>query len=111
VAISRYTTQDSNGNYKISPLGVGDNFAGLTPFITNKVAAGKILIGTRSTIQEQHGNFIIRKGTHGDQFIENEETIIGEVFSLLKLPVESKKGWVKMTVATVITALTKVVTP
>lgn len=102
------TTQDSNGNYKISPLGVGDNFAGLTPFITNKVAAGKILIGTRSTIQEQHGNFIIRKGTHGDQFIENESTVVGEIFSVLKTPTQSKPSWVYMDIATIKAALQKV---
>ena len=86
-------------------------FDGLTPFISTHVPAGTILVGVASVIKEQHSSFIARRGMYGDQLIENEETIIGEVFSLLKLPVESKKGWVKMTVATVLAALTKVVTP
>ena len=83
-------------------------FDGLTPFISTNVPAGTILVGTSNIVKEQHSNFIARRGVYGDQFIENEETIIGEVFSLLKLPTESSKGWVKMTVATVLTALTKV---
>ena len=83
-------------------------FDGLTPFISTHVPAGTILVGTSNIVKEQHSNFIARRGVYGDQFIENEETIIGEVFSLLKLPTESSKGWVKMTVATVLTALTKV---
>ena len=83
-------------------------FDGLTPFISTHVPAGTILVGTSNIVKEQHSNFIARRGVYGDQFIENEETIIGEVFSLLKLPTESKKGWVKLTVATALTALTKV---
>ena len=83
-------------------------FDGLTPFISTHVPAGTILVGTSNIVKEQHSNFIARRGVYGDQFIENEETIIGEVFSLLKLPTESKKGWVKLTVATVLTAITKV---
>ena len=82
-------------------------FDGLTPFISTHVPAGTILVGVASVIKEQHSSFIARRGMYGDQLIENEETIIGEVFSLLKLPTESKKGWVKLTVATVLTALTK----
>ena len=86
-------------------------FDGLAPFISTHVPAGTILVGTSNIVKEQHSNFIARRGVYGDQFIENEETIIGEVFSLLKLPTESKKGWVKMTVATVLDALTKPVAP
>ena len=96
-----------NANGDLSYLTDEVAFAGLQPFITTKVAAGTIVIGTSSVVKEQHSNFIVRRGVHGSQFIENEETIVGEVFSLLKLPTESKKGWVKMTVATVMTALTK----
>jgi hypothetical protein len=82
-------------------------FDGLTPFISTHVPAGTILVGVASVIKEQHSSFIARRGMYGDQLIENEETIIGEVFSLLKLPTESKKGWVKLVTATVLTALTK----
>ena len=86
-------------------------FSGLTPFISNFVPAGTILVGQSNIIREQHGSFILRRGMYGNQFIENEETIVGEIFSNLRLSTEAKKGWVKMTVATVLTALTKPVAP
>lgn len=83
-------------------------FRGLTPFITNKLTAGTILVGTSNIIKEQHSNFIVRRGVYGDQFIENEETIVGEVFSNLKLPTISQNSWVELDVDTVTAALTKV---
>ena len=98
-------TQDLDGNYKYNPL--GGNYAGLTPYITNKIAAGKILIGTKRTIKEQHGSFIVRKGTHGDQFIENESTIVGEIFSILSMPTLSKSSWLYLDIETVKAALLK----
>jgi hypothetical protein len=97
--------QTTSGEITYLPEAIA--FDGLAPFISTHVPAGTILVGTSNIVKEQHSNFIARRGVYGDQFIENEETIIGEVFSLLKLPTESKKGWVKMTVATVLTALTK----
>ncbi len=100
-------TQDKDGNYKYNPL--GSNFAGLQPFITNKIEAGKMLIGTKRTIKEQHGSFIVRKGVYGDQFIENESTIVGEVFSILSMPTISKPSWLYLDIATVKAALEKVV--
>lgn len=97
--------QDNDGAQQFIPEYL--QFGGLTPFITNKVSAGTIIVGTRSIVKEQHSNFIIRKGVHGDQFIENESTIVGEVFSLLKLPTESKKGWIKVDVTAMKEALQK----
>jgi hypothetical protein len=91
--------QDNNGAQQFIPSDL--QFGGLRPFVTNKVAAGTIIVGTSAIVEEQHGAFIIRRGTYGTQFIENEFTIVGEVFSNLKLPTESKKGWVKLDVATV----------
>ena len=82
-------------------------YSGLTPFISNFVPVGTILVGQSNIVREQHGSFILRRGMYGNQFIENEETIVGEIFSNLKLSAEAKKGWVKLTVATVLTALTK----
>ena len=64
-----------------------------------------MLVGEGGIVKEQHGAFILRSGTYGNQFIENERTIVGELFSVLKLPTESKKGWVKMDVDTVLAAL------
>lgn len=91
--------QDESGAQQFIPESL--QFGGLTPFVTNKVEAGTIIVGTRSIVKEQHSNFIIRKGVYGEQFIDNESTIVGEIFSNLKLPTESKKGWVKLDVAEV----------
>jgi len=99
-------TQDNNGNQMFIPEAF--QFAGLTPFVTGKITAGKILIGTKRTVKEQHGNLIIRKGVHGDQFIENESTIVGEIFSVLSLPTQSQTSWLYMDVATVQGLLQKV---
>jgi len=98
--------QDNNGNQMFIPESL--QFAGLTPFISTKITAGKVLIGTRRTVKEQHGNFIIRKGVHGDQFIENESTIVGEIFSVLSLPTQSQPSWIYLDIATVAAALQKV---
>lgn len=97
--------QDINGN----PIFIPDNvlFPGLRLFITNNITAGTALLGEGGIIQEQHGSFILRSGTYGNQFIENEKTIVGELFSVIKLPTESKKGWVKLDIAAVKAALLK----
>jgi len=96
--------QNVNGD----PIFIPDNvlFPGLRLFVTNKIAAGTALLGEGSLVKEQHSPFILRQGVYGNQFIENEKTIVGELFSCLKLPTESKKGWVKMNIAAVKQALT-----
>jgi len=99
-------TQDNNGNQMFIPEAL--QFAGLTPFVTGAMTAGKILIGTKRTVKEQHGNLIVRKGVHGDQFIENESTIVGEIFSVLSLPTQSQTSWLYMDVPTVQGLLQKV---
>lgn len=99
--------QNNDGDITYIPEAVA--FSGLTPFVSNNIPAGTILVGTTGIIQEQHSNFIMRRGVYGDQLINNEETIIGEVFSNLKLPTHSKVGWVKLTVDTVLDSLTKTV--
>lgn len=83
-------------------------FHGLTPFTSNHVTAGTVIVGTSNIVKEQHSSFIMRRGVYGDQLIDNEETIIGEVFSVLKLPVRSKVSWCKLVIDTVVDALTKV---
>ena len=98
--------QNADGDITYLPEAIA--FGGLNAFVSNKIPAGTIVIGTSGIVQEQHSSFILRRGVYGDQLINNEETIIGEVFSALKLPTLSKKGWVKLDVDTVLTALTKV---
>lgn len=97
--------QNTDGDITYLPEAVA--FGGLRPFVSNKVAAGTIYVGTTGIVKEQHSAFILRRGVYGDQLITNEETIIGEVFSNLKLPTRSKNGWVKLDVTTVLAALKK----
>ena len=98
--------QDNNGNQQFIPSDL--QFGGLTPFLSNKIDAGTILVGTKRTVQEQHSAFIVRNGQYGNQLIENEYTVIGEVFSLLTLPsTVSNYSWCKLTVSTVKDALRK----
>lgn len=98
--------QDNNGNQMYIPIEL--QFGGLTPIVTTGITAGKVLIGTKRTIKEQHSNFIIRRGTTGTQFYENESTIVGEIFSNLKLPTQSQTSWIYLDIATVKAALLKV---
>jgi len=92
-------SQNINGDVTFLPDNIA--FSGLTVFESNNVPAGKIIIGTSNTVKEQHSNFIVRRGVINDQLIENEETIVGEVFSLLKLPTISKASWVIIDIETV----------
>lgn len=97
--------QSIDGSIQFLPDAVA--FSGLTPIISTNVASGTIVIGTSSTVSEQHSNFILRRGVYGDQFIENEETIVGEVFSVTKLPTVSKASWLTMDIDTMKAALLK----
>lgn len=100
---STQNMQNTNGD----PIFIPDSalFPGLRVFISNKITYGTVLLGESSLIKEQHSGFILRSGVYGNQFIENEKTIVGELYSILKMPIEAKKGWVKLDVATVKTAL------
>lgn len=95
--------QNASGDIAYLPEALA--LGGLTPFVSSLIPAGTMYVGTTGIIKEQHSAFILRRGVYGDQFILNEETIVGEVFSNLKLPTLSKNGWVKMDVATVLGAL------
>jgi len=99
------THENVNGDITYIPDAVA--FHGLTPFVSTNIPAGYIAVGASNIVKEQHSPFILRRGVHGDQFIENEETIVGEIFSLLKLPTISKGGWVYAEISTIIAALTK----
>lgn len=96
--------QNSLGDVTYLPDAVA--FHGLTPFVSTNIPVGYIAVGTSSTPKEQHSAFILRRGTYGNQFIENEETIVGEIFSLLKLPTISKASWVLVEIAAMKESLT-----
>lgn len=104
-----YAETQNMQNINGDPIFVPDNvlFPGLNLFVTNKITAGTVLVGEGMIVKEQHGSYIVRSGQYGNQLIENEKTIIGELYSVIKLPTRSKKGWVKLDVATVKAALKK----
>lgn len=97
-------SQGTNGAVQYLPDAVA--FQGLTPFISTVISSDSIIVGSTMNVKEQHSPFILRRGVYGNQFIENEETIVGEVFSITKLPTVSKNSWCKLDVATVKAALT-----
>ena len=107
---SDYAETQNMQNASGDPIFIADSvlFPGLSLFVTNGITAGTCLLLEGSIVKEQHGSFELRSGTYGNQFIENEKTIIGEIFSIVKLPTESKKGAVKLDIATVKDALIKV---
>lgn len=96
--------EDKNGNIQYLPDAIA--FHGLTPFISTNIAAGTVIVGSTQLIAEQHSPFILRRGVTGNQFYENEETIVGEVFSITKLPTVAVNSWCSLTIETVKAALT-----
>lgn len=90
-------TQDTEGRTELKPYIVNTNGSysinGMRVFASYKIAQGTALIGDSSVYREWHGAFIFRVGTYGTQFIENEKTAIGEVFSLLRIANNEKPAW------------------
>lgn len=90
-------TQDTEGRSELKPYIVNNNGSytinGMRVFSSYKIAQGTALIGDASVYREWHSNFIFRVGTYGTQFIENEKTAIGEVFSLLRIANNEKPAW------------------
>jgi hypothetical protein len=107
-------TQDTEGRYDLKPYIVNNNGSysinGMRVFSSYKITQGTALIGDASVYREWHSNFIFRVGTYGNQFIENEKTAIGEVFSLLRIANNEKPAWMVLDLDAVKASLT-IVTP
>lgn len=90
-------TQDTEGRSELKPYIVNNNGSytinGMRVFSSYKIAQGTALIGDSSVYREWHSAFIFRVGTYNDQFIKNEKTAIGEVFSLLRISNNEKPAW------------------
>lgn len=95
--------QDLDGNLKNSPYinTTTGTINGMRLFSSNLIDQGDALVGDSSTYLELHSDFILRTGQYNAQFIENEYTAIGEVFSLLSIAEIDKPGWIYMDLATV----------
>lgn len=107
-------TQDTEGRSELKPYIVNNNGSysinGMRVFSSYKIAQGTALIGDSSVYREWHSGFIFRVGTYGTQFIENEKTAIGEVFSLLRIANNEKPAWMVLDLDAVKTDIT-IVTP
>ncbi|MDV3685279.1 hypothetical protein CMU45_02655 [Elizabethkingia anophelis] len=104
-----FYTQDNNGNFALKPyLDVVGNKLGPVRLIqSNKMPVGEFLVGDFGIYDEVHSGFIMRKGYYNEQFIENENTLVGEVFSILNAAPLDYKAVVKGNLATIKAALKK----
>ena len=100
-------TQDTEGNFQLKPYidASGNRIAGLTVVPSLKIDAGTALVGEFGIYKEIHSGFIMRRGQYNAQFIENEYTLIGEVFSVLQVAPANLPFVVKINLATVKAAL------
>lgn len=100
-------TQDANGNLQLKPYidASGNKIAGVRVVPSLKIDAGQAIVGEFSIYKEIHTGFIFRRGQYNEQFIENEYTAVGEVFSILNAAPAEYPGIVKLNLATVKAAL------
>lgn len=102
-------TQDANGNLQLKPYidAAGNKISGVRVVPSLKIAPGSVVLGEFSIYKEIHTGFIFRRGQYNEQFIENEYTAVGEVFSILNAAPAEYPGIVKINLATVKAALQK----
>ena len=90
--VSTMFTQDAEGNSRLLPYMQNGAINGMTVFSNNAIAQGSAIIMDSTVYRELHSNFILRFGTYNDQFIKNEKSAIGEVFSILRIAVNNLPG-------------------
>lgn len=100
-------TQDAEGRPLDKTYIKDGRINGMRVFSSYKIAAGTALVGESKVYQEWHSDYIFRVGTYNDQFIKNQKTAIGEVFSLLRIANIDKPSWMVLNLATVKAALQK----
>lgn len=100
-------TQDAEGNSRLLPYMQNGKINGMTVFANNNIPLGKAIIMDSSVYRELHGGFILRFGTYSDQFIKNEKSAIGEIFSILRIAKNDLPGVMYIDLATVKASLLK----
>jgi len=100
-------TQDTEGNSRLLPYMQNGQINGLRVFANNGVTLGTVVVMDSSIYKEIHSGFILRFGTYNDQFIKNEKSAIGEVFSILRVAKNNLPGAMSASLATVKAALLK----
>lgn len=99
-------TQDADGNWRLVPYLIDSKINGMNLIGANQIDQGFALIGDSSTYRELHSAFILRFGHYNDQFITNEKTAIGEVFSLLYIAQLDLPSWMYIDLDAVKASLT-----
>jgi HK97 family phage major capsid protein len=103
--------QDSEGNLKNVPyMNVATGtIGGMRLVSSNLIEQGTAIIMDSSIYNEIHSDFILREGQYADQFIENEYTAIGEVFSILSVAERNLVGSLELDLDAVKAALTEAI--
>lgn len=101
--------QKTDGEIKNKPYIniVNGTIAGIKLVTSNKIEQGKFLLGEASTYKEEHSSYIFRVGQYGTQFITNEYTAIGEVFTILSIAELNIPAWIYGDLELIKTALLK----
>jgi hypothetical protein len=95
-------TQDTTGQFVVPPATFGkDGIAGMNLYVSTKVEPGKFLLGQSDTWKEEHTGFTLRVGMINDQFIRNEKSIVGEIFSIQYQKPLSQGSWLYGDVAAI----------
>ena len=100
-------TQDAEGRPLDKTYIKDGKINGMRVFSSYKIASGTALVGESKVYQEWHSDYIFRVGTYSDQFIKNQKTAIGEIYSLLTIANNEKPAWMVLNLATVKAALLK----
>lgn len=90
--------QNADGDLRNSPYinATTGTIAGMRLFASNTITQGTAYIGDSTVYNEVHSDYIFRTGQYGDQFIENEYTAIGEVFSIIEIAEQDLPAWVEI---------------
>jgi len=100
-------TQDTEGNSRLLPYMQNGQINGMRVVSSNAITLGTAVVLDSSIYREIHSGFILRFGTYNDQFIKNEKSAIGEVFSILTVAKNNLPGAMAVTLSTVRAALLK----
>jgi len=100
-------TQDTEGNSRLLPYMQNGQINGMRVVSSNAITLGTAIVMDSSVYREWHSDFILRFGTYNDQFIKNEKSAVGEVFSILRIAKNNLPGVMAVTLSTVRASLLK----
>lgn len=100
-------TQDTEGNSRLLPYMQNGQINGMRVVSSKAITLGTAVVMDSSVYREMHSDFILRFGTYNDQFIKNQKSAVGEVFSILRIAKNNLPGVMAVTLSTVRAALLK----